>query len=60
MKHNFYDMKKREKVTAEVTEKVIYQKDPNKPKRYAFRAISESGGNLTAFVGKELYENAQV
>ncbi len=58
MKEVFYDVKNREKVTAEVTEKVKYGKPGNE--RYAYRAKTADGRNLTKFVKKDVWENAQV
>lgn len=54
MKHSFYDVKAREKVETEVTAKVVYGKSGKE--RYAFKAKSASGGNLTAFVSKETWD----
>ncbi len=50
MKTTFYDVKLRTKVEAEVTEKVEYGKDGRK--RYAIRAKTSDGRNLTKFVSK--------
>ena len=49
MKAEFYDVKKREKITADVTEKVTYGEGDKL--RYAFRAKTPDGRNLTNFVG---------
>ncbi len=58
MKDTFYDVKKREKVQAEVIDKVEYGKPGNK--RFAFRAKTPDGRNLTKFVKKEVYEKAKI
>lgn len=58
MKHEFYDVKKKEKVTREVTEKVVYGTETRK--RYAFKAKTEDGRNLTAFVSKADFDAAKV
>ena len=55
MKATFYDVKQREKVEAEVTEKVAY---PNG--RFALRAKTADGRNLTKFVKKADYDAAKV
>ena len=58
MKHSFYDVKAKKKVTAEVTGKVTYGKKGNE--RYAFKAKTADGRNLTAFVTKEAWSAAKV
>ncbi len=58
MKHSFYDVKTRKKVEAEVKEKVKYGKKGNE--RFAFKAVTKDGRNLTAFVGKEVWDKAKV
>ena len=50
MKHSFYDVKAKKKVTAEVTKAVKYGKGT--ANRYAFKALTKDGRNLTAFVKK--------
>ena len=50
MKHNFYDVKMKKKVQAEVTKAVKYGKGTMT--RYAFKALTKDGRNLTAFVSK--------
>ena len=50
MKHSFYDVKAKKKVQAEVTAKVKYGKGT--ATRYAFKALTKDGRNLTAFVKK--------
>ena len=50
MKHSFYDVKAKKKVQAEVTAKVKYGKGT--ATRYAFKALTKDGRNLTAFVNK--------
>jgi len=54
MKHSFYDVKAKQKVEADVTEKVTYG-DKGK-ERYAFKAKTSDGRNLTAFVGKATWD----
>ena len=51
MKHSFYDVKMKKKVTAEVTKAVKYGKGT--ATRYAFKAETKDGRSLTAFVKKE-------
>ncbi len=58
MKHDFYDVKAKSKVTAEVTEKVTYGKKGNE--RYAFKAKTADGRNLTAFVSKDKWTAAKI
>ena len=58
MKDIFYDVKLRKKVEVEVTEKVKYG-DPGK-ERYALRAKTADGRNLTKFVKKEDWLKANV
>ena len=55
MKATFYDVKTRTKVEAEVTEKVKYDNN-----RYAFKAKTSDGRNLTKFVSKADYGKANV
>ena len=50
MKHSFYDVKMKKKVTAEVTKAVKYGKGT--ATRYAFKAETKDGRSLTAFVKK--------
>ncbi len=57
MKHGFYDVKNRKKITAEVTDFVSYGKGASK--RYAFKAQTKDGRNLTAFVSKDTWEQAK-
>jgi hypothetical protein len=58
MDHQFYDVKKKSKVTVPVTGKTTYG-EPGKL-RYAFKGTSESGGKLTAFVSKDTWDKADV
>ena len=58
MKHEFYDVKVGQRVTAEVTEKVTYGANGNE--RYAFRGKTADGRNLTAFVKKADWEKATI
>ena len=50
MKHSFYDVKLKKKVTADVTKAVKYGKGT--ATRYAFKAETKDGRSLTAFVKK--------
>lgn len=54
MKDTFYDVKLRQKVDAEVTEKVTYG-EPGKL-RYAIKAKTDDGRNLTKFVSKATWD----
>ncbi len=56
MKHTFYDVKAKAKVTTDVTEFVTYGDDTRK--RYAFKGKTADGRNLTAFVSKDVWEKA--
>lgn len=58
MTATFYDVKLRKKVEAEVTEKVVYGKEGRK--RYAIRAKTNDGRNLTKFVSKEDWDRIHV
>ena len=58
MKHSFYDVKEKKKVEAEVTEKVTYGEKGKE--RYAFKAKTSDGRNLTAFVGKATWDSAKI
>ena len=58
MKDTFYDVKLRQKIEAEVTEKVTYG-EPGK-ERYALKAKTPDGRNLTKFVKKADWEKIQV
>jgi len=58
MKETFYDVKLRKKVEAEVTEKVTYG-EPGK-ERYALKAKTPDGRNLTKFVSKATWDSADV
>lgn len=58
MKTTFYDVKLRKKVEAEVTEKVVYGEKGKE--RYALRAKTSDGRNLTKFVSKADYDRANV
>ncbi|MBQ6470723.1 MAG: hypothetical protein IJJ33_01950 [Victivallales bacterium] len=51
MKAKFYDVKERKSVNAEVTAKVTYANG-----RYAFKAVTKDGRNLTCFVSKDAYD----
>jgi hypothetical protein len=55
MKATFYDVKLKQKVEADVTEKVQMANG-----RYAFKAKTSDGRNLTKFVKKEDYDKANV
>ena len=58
MKHSFYDVKAKKKVEAEVIEKATYGKKGNE--RYAFKAKTSDGRNLTAFVSKATSDKASI
>lgn len=58
MKATFYDVKSREKVEATVTEKVVYGEKGRE--RYAYRAKTGDGRNLTKFVSKVEWDKAEV
>jgi hypothetical protein len=58
MKAEFYDVKAREKITAEVTEKVTYGEGDKH--RYALRAKTPDGRNLTKFVSKADWDKTTV
>jgi len=58
MKHSFYDVKAKKKVTADVISKVSYGKKGNE--RYAFKAKTTDGRNLTAFVSKDVWTAAKI
>lgn len=58
MKETFYDVKLRQKVEAEVTEKVTYG-EPGKL-RYAIKAKTSDGRNLTKFVSKATWDSISV
>lgn len=58
MKAEFYDVKNREKIQADVVEKVKYGEKGRE--RYAFRGKTKDGRNLTRFVGKKEWDSASV
>lgn len=58
MKHSFYDVKIKKKVSAEVTQKVTY--GPKGNERYAFKAKTADGRNLTVFVAKAAWLAAKI
>lgn len=58
MKATFYDVKNRQKVEADVTEKVVYGEKGKE--RYAFKAKTSDGRNLTKFVSKADWDSANV
>ena len=58
MKAEFYDVKNREKIQAAVTEKVKYGDKGRE--RYAFRAKTNDGRNLTRFVSKKEWDSTSV
>ncbi len=57
MKHSFYDVKAKKKVEAEVTQFVTYGEGNRQ--RFAFKAVTKDGRNLTAFVSKDVWEKAK-
>ena len=58
MKAQFYDVKTRKKVEAEVTEKVVYGEKGKE--RYALRGKTSDGRSLTKFVSKADWDKAAV
>ena len=58
MKAKFYDVKKRETIEATVTDKVTYGGKGRE--RYAFRAATNDGRNLTRFVSKKEWDSTKV
>ncbi|MDD3885624.1 MAG: hypothetical protein PHI35_01995 [Victivallaceae bacterium] len=57
MKHSFYDVKSKAKVSAEVTDFVTYGEAGRK--RYAFKGQTKDGRPLTAFVSKATWDKAK-
>ena len=57
MKMQFYDVKTRQKVDAEVTERTTYQ--VNGQTRYAVKGKTSDGRNLTKFVSKDQYDSVK-
>lgn len=55
MKMQFYDVKTRTKIDAEVTEKTTYQVKGQT--KYAVKAKTPDGRNLTRFVSKDVYDS---
>ena len=58
MKAQFYDVKTRKKVDAQVTEKVVYGEKGKE--RYALRGQTSDGRSLTKFVSKADWDKAKV
>ncbi|MCH2174313.1 MAG: hypothetical protein MK193_01150 [Lentisphaeria bacterium] len=58
MEAEFYDVKERKKVSAKVLEKVTYGE--GKRIRYAFKAKTADGRNLTKFVSKDTWDSSSV
>ncbi len=58
MKHEFYDVKAKAKVKADVTQKVTYGAKGNE--RYAFKGKTGDGRSLTAFVSKADWDKAKI
>lgn len=58
MKMQFYDVKTRAKVDAEVTERTTYQVKGQT--KYAVKAKTSDGRNLTRFVSKDDYDSVEV
>ncbi len=58
MKMQFYDVKTRSKVDAEVTEKTTYQVKGQT--KYAVKGQTSDGRNLTRFVSKDVYDSVNV
>ena len=58
MKASFYDLKKKEKIETEVTEKTTL--DVKGSTRYVLKGKTADGRNLTKFVSKADYDKATV
>ncbi len=58
MKMMFYDVKTRQKVESEVTEKTTYP--VNGQARFAVKGKTVDGRNLTRFVSKADYDSVQI
>ncbi len=58
MQADFYDVKSRKKVKADVTEKVTYGEGVKI--RYAIKGKTDDGRNLTTFVSKDKWESITV
>jgi len=58
MKASFYDVKKKEKVEVDVTDKKTY--DVKGTTRYALKGKTVDGRNLTKFVSKADFDKATV
>jgi hypothetical protein len=58
MKMQFFDVKTRQKIEADVAEKVTYQ--VNGQTRYAVKGKTTDGRNLTKFVSKDQFETMSV
>ena len=54
MKAEFYDVKSRQKITADVLEKVTYGEGGHQ--RFAFRAKAPDGRTLTQFTGEAAWK----
>lgn len=58
MKHTFYDVKTKTKITTDVVDKVAYQGKSGL--RYAFEGRTDDGRKVMAFVGKAAWDSADV
>ena len=58
MTDTFYDVKAKTKVEAEVIGKVVYGEGTKQ--RYALKAKTADGRNLTKFVGKDKFDSVTV
>jgi hypothetical protein len=58
MTDTFYDVKAKTKVEAEVIDKVVYGEGTKQ--RYALKAKTADGRNLTKFVGKAAFDSIEV
>jgi hypothetical protein len=58
VKTTFYDVKTKQKVEADVTEKVVYGEQGKE--RYALRGRTDDGRNLTKFVSKAEWDKVEV
>lgn len=54
----FYDVKAKAKVEAEITDKVVYGEGTKQ--RYAFKGKTADGRNLTKFVSKAKFDEADI
>ena len=60
MQHQFYDVKKKQKVMAEVVDKVTYKNAKTGRTSYAFKGQTTDGRPLTAFVDQASWEGTDL